>query len=172
MKPKKKVPRQRAALDDTSFLEIDRNALDEEWESQPTLAFKYAQVLADAKEDWDAKRDELTVLEAELALKIRSDPEEFGIEKPTEKAIEQLIAMDEDVIRLKGDIRGAKHRIDVVTGVCNSLEHRKRALENLVQLWLSSYFAEPRAPDNVSREALDDHRKRKARRSRKVREDD
>ena len=171
-KTKKKVSRARSALDDTSFLEIDRNGLDEEWENQPKLAFKYSEILADAKEQLDAKRDELAVLEAELALKIRADPEEFGIEKPTEKAIEHLITVDEDVIRLKGDIRAAKHRVDVVSGVCNSLEHRKRALENLVQLWLSSYFAEPRAPDVVSREVLDEHRKKKARRARRVRDED
>ena len=42
-----------------------------------------------------------------------------------------------------------KHKVDVLQVVVDALDHRKKALENLVTLHGMSYFASPKAPKEI-----------------------
>lgn len=142
--------------DDFSFFEIDQNLLDEEWIRQPQLYFEYAKRLADARRDHDQQKAALDVVVAELDKAIREDPEKFGIEKVSETAIKLAIVGRKKHKAAVQAVADAKHAVDVLQAVVNALDHRKRALENLVDLWAANYFSTPRASDESAREVVQD----------------
>src|SRR5690606_19360446 len=94
---------------------------------------------------------------------IRSDPESFQLEKVTEKAVEATVPLHPKVAKARQSLIEAKHGADVLQAAVNALEHRKRALESLVQLYGMEYYSEPRASGEDA-DALRDAQKRSARR--------
>jgi len=146
-------------------ISIDPNELDREWISQPKLYFRYASMLADAKRDLDAAKVELDLTQAELDQSIRSDPEAFDIGKVTEAAIKAAIPTQKEYRKAAKALSNAKHLVDVLTAAVGALDHRKTALSKLVDLFLASYFAKPKASENA-RERMEDVERRSIRRGR------
>lgn len=135
----------RTEIDDNDVLEIDQMRLDEEWVGQPRLYLKYAKLVADARRDLDMAKGEFDLTKAELDKDIRTSPEEYDIEKVSEKAIENCIVTQKRYVAANNAVIEAKHAVDVFSAFERALDHRKRALENLVDLHGQSYFATPRA---------------------------
>jgi hypothetical protein len=81
---------------------------------------------------------------AEADFKIRTDPMEYGIDKVTEAAIKAVLPTIESVQNIQRRVLKAKHLVDVLQGWVIALDHRKKGLEKLVDLFQSSYFAAPR----------------------------
>lgn len=131
---------------DKSFLAIDKHNLDQEWLGQPLLYMEYAEKLAEARRQYDNASSAANAVYAELSRKIRSDPDDYGFDtKPTEAAISAKIegmGKFKKASRLKAD---AKYEVDLYQAAVIALEHRKRALTELVELHMSNYFSEPRA---------------------------
>lgn len=160
--------------DDFSFFEIDEHNLDREWVKQPSLYFTWARKLADARQDLDEAKAKVDVTKAEVSRAIRDDPEDHGLEKVTEAAVTAAIPEHPDMIRAVKELSKARHKVDVYQAAVNALDHRKRALEKLVDLHGQNYFSTPRAPDAESAEALEEAGKQHARRRgrRRDRDDD
>lgn len=129
--------------EDYSFLSIDEHILDKEWVRQPALYFKWAQKLADARKRLDDSKVALTLVAAELSQAIRENPDQYGIAKITEAAVTTAIPAQEEHQSAVRRINKAKHTVDVLDAVVTALEHRKRALEKLVDLYGQSYFSTP-----------------------------
>jgi len=130
-------------------IQIDENSLDVEWVGQPRMYFKYASMLADAKREQDQAKVELDLVTAELDMVIRSDPDKFGIGKVTEAAIKATVLAQKEYGKAQKAVLTAKHGVDVLGAAVTALDHRKKALEGLVQLRLANYFSEPRAPEGA-----------------------
>lgn len=140
---------------DSTFLSIDINRLDREWLGQPELVYVYSIKLADARRESDSLKSKLELVESSFDGKIRKNPKKYGIESKTitESAIRACLSSIDEVIFVKRQLINKKHTIDILTAAVNALEHRKRALEKLVDLWQASYFASPMAGrSNTSRE--------------------
>ena len=136
---------------DFRMFDLDKNRLDDEWVVQPKRFLKAATELSDAKEEADRLKAERDLLEAELDNDIRSRPEDYGLAKLTEPAIKKTIMKEERMARMEDKIIKARHKVGVLDALVSALEHRKKALENLVQLRLAEYFSEPREPQNSER---------------------
>lgn len=147
---------------DKSFLQIDQHALDTEWLNQPTLYFDYSSKLADARKDHDESKSKLDITYAEMDAAIRSDPEEYGLEKITEGAIKSAIQQHEDYQVAEEDLRDCKHTVDVLSAAVSALDQRKRALESLVSLHGQNYFSEPRT-SKAGHDAIEEVTKKSAR---------
>lgn len=142
-------------VDKNNVVTIDIHKLDEEWVSQPLIFMEYATKLADAKEAVARAKAEMELSEAELANSIRENPEQYQITKITEAGIVAVIKQDAAYkLTLRKYIR-KRHEQDVLQATVDALEHRKKALENLVHLHGMSYFSEPKerakAPLNTKR---------------------
>ncbi len=148
--------------------EIDQNRLDEEWVNQPTLFFKYAKKLAEAKQDLDDAKNHLNVTHAEISKDIRETPEDFDLAKVTEKAIESLIPLEEQYVKAQVCLTKAKYKVDIYQAAVTALEHRKSALQNLVSLHGQNYFSTPIAKGE-DREAMEEIEKKTIRSRRKGR---
>jgi len=143
-----------------NILDIDKFNLDTEWIEQPKLYMRYVEKTADAREELDILKDQLSVARAELSLAIRKSPVKYlGDIKVTEGSIAACFDTNKGLQKLNKAIIEKKHEIEVFAGMLTSLEQRKRGLENLVELHGRSYFAEPRAKGKVG-EAITEKRTR------------
>jgi hypothetical protein len=128
---------------------IDPHRLPEEWIAQPRFYRQYADRLADARKDVEEAKAALDLADAELDRDIRSDPRVFCPDlepgkKPTETAIANAKIISTRHQRANTRCIDAKHKADVLGGWLTALDHRKKALEKLVDLHLADLRAEPR----------------------------
>ena len=150
-----------------SLVYIDTDNLPEEWARHPTLYLKEATDLADARKDLDELKASLEVAEAEADRIIRSQPEMFNITKVSESAIKNAVVLHKTVRDATGKLNEAKHLVAIREARVSALEHRKRALEKMVDLLLAGFFSVPRAKqenkESVSRMERDQAFKAKRR---------
>jgi hypothetical protein len=156
-----------------SFLKIDEFNLDKEWLDQPRLYFEWAQKAADARKDFDETKNALEVTKSEISLQVRDNPEAFGIDsKLTEKVIEAAVLESTQHVRALKKMNDARHAHEVYSVAVSALEHRKRALENLVTLHMANYYSEPRARTQEDKEGMEEVVKQGVRRRGKERRSD
>lgn len=132
--------------DECDLFKPDKNNLDEEWVNQPAMYLEYALKLADAKAEHDRAKANLEVVMAEEDLQIRRHPEDYGLEKITEKIVESTVLLQSKVSVASEKLIKTKHKVDILQAYVYALENRKKSLENLVQLRLAEYYAEPKLP--------------------------
>ena len=135
------------------YFELDKYRLDEEWVSQVALYHGHATKLAEAREEFERAKAARDVVYAELDRDIRANPGAFGLgeddRRVTESAIRNAALLQKRYTRAENRVINAKHDVDIHAVAVETLDHRKKALENLVQLQLANYFAEPKAPKNA-----------------------
>lgn len=138
--------------DHSKLFTIDKHHLDEELVKHPKELHKYAELLADAEEEHSTKKARLEIVEAELSKDIRSDPVKYDLPKVTEDAIRNTVILQERYQTAKAKLIAAKHKVDVLEAVVEALRDTRSMLENLVKLFLSDYYAEPRLPKDFREE--------------------
>ncbi len=142
---------------DEMRLEIhpDPNRLDEEWVKQIRLRTSYGFDRAEARRELSMAKAGLEVIEAQLKLDIRSNPSKFGLDKVTEEAIKAAVPVQVKFKIAKEEVRDAQYEVDMLDAALEAIDDRKYALKDLVQLRMSNYFGEPRAPAGA-REEMED----------------
>ena len=148
--------------EEKSILEIDQFNLDLEWKNQPIAYFDMATKLAEAKAELDICKTEFDVLKAKTSMDVRSNPDSYGLDKLTESTVSNAVITQPEYIATFEKIYVAKHRVDLHQAAVVALDHKKKALENLVSLHGQKYFAEPHANHDTS-EILDDMNKTRIR---------
>ncbi len=132
-------------------MEIDPNALDVEWMEQPRLMVRYAQHSAEAKKQADLAKENLDIIEAELDKEIRSNPDAFGLGKPTEASIRATILLQKRYQEAHQELINAQYEQEMAKNACIAVSARKDALENLVRLFALQYFAGPSLPRDLNK---------------------
>lgn len=160
MKKKKKKPEPEEEEEDYDFIHIDEMNLDREWINHPGLYFKWARKLADARMEADELKARIEVVAAELDKDIRESPSLYEVEKVTEAAVKSAVIAQETYQKAVRRFGKAKHKVDIYQAAVNTLDHRKRALENLVDLHSQNYFSSPRAKQEIDKDRLDKAKER------------
>lgn len=124
-------------------LEIDLLHLETELAEQPIQVEYWATEAANAQLEMDRLKDALAVCEADLSLDMRANPAKYGIAKVTEESIKASVAAHALREQAAEAYYKARHAYAICQGAVNALEHRKRALSNLVDLYLGNYFSSP-----------------------------
>jgi hypothetical protein len=124
-------------------LEVNENALDEEWIKQPYLYMSYAEAAAHAIQKAKEIKEKVNIIKAEADNRIRKDYEEKAL-KITETRINTYIPLDEEVQKINSELRKAELEVDLLNAGCKAMDHKKKALERLVDLNLSGYFSAPK----------------------------
>ena len=151
-----------------SDFQIDPYCLDEEWVKQPDTFRKYSEALAEAKRDFEEAKNRLAVVRAETDLTVRKKPSKYGLDKLTEGVIKAAVEIDEGVVKAEADVVEARYEVNLLEAAVGSLDHRKRALSDLVSLHLADYYSKPVARFE-DREAAEDMGKQQARKSQRKR---
>lgn len=155
-------------------LEIDKYSLDVEWLNFPMLYAKWARALVVAQEERQTIKDEMELYKASLDGKIRADPTSYGITgKLTESSITNTILKQKRYKMFVEELIDATTNVGILTAARASMEHKKKALENLTSLFLAGYWAEkipPKVSDELDeqlaskmRKEMKNKKKRKAR---------
>ena len=134
-------------------LKIDKYALDEEWEKQASLYHAYALKHADSMLKRDRLKEKLDYTAADLNFKIRTDPGSYGIEgRPTEAAINVAVSLVPEHGAASELYLKAKHETEIIFGVRVALEHKKKALGYITDMYIHGLLGERASvPDVVRR---------------------
>lgn len=153
-------------MKDADFFELDPNRLDEEWCNQPRLYHAYATKLAHARKTHEEAKASRDIVSAEIEMDVRKNPEKYGLAKITEESVKKAVTLSSRYALANQEVIETRHDMDVVQAAVDTLDHRKKALENLVQLWSQNYFSEPKKPklSQEKQEELDEKIKRQTRR--------
>lgn len=127
------------------FYNLENNLIE-----QPGLYMKYAQEGVNINEKKDRLKQELEVLKSNLDAKLRGNFEEYGFEKsPTEAAVKAWINKNDKIITISTDIIELQRESGIISAALVALEHRKKSLQGLVQLYAAGWFAEVKTPSEV-----------------------
>lgn len=148
-------------MDYEEFMDIDESSLDVEWLEQPKKMVQMVQHAANINRELAKTKDRLSQVKAELAKKIRSKPEKYGIEKITENAIFETIQTTDEYKEANEEYLDAMYEAEVASGSVKATEQRKSSLENLVKLHGQQYFAGPRVPRDLATMRIEYQEKQK-----------
>ena len=127
-------------------VKIDSNALEVELEKQAMLAKKWGDLFTEAKYIADEKDQKLKLIDSDLDIAIRANPEAFlkegerGI-KITESVIKSLIQRNEEHLKAERELIEVKRDKGVLENAVNAIEHRRSALKYLSELWIQGYWS-------------------------------
>lgn len=125
-------------------LRIDKFNLDLEWLEHPLKVEKYHSILADVTYKRDILKIKLDKKSGEIANDIRMYPSEYEIDgSVTDAKVKELIAAHPDVLNLKYELADAEAEVIAANGIRKALADRKDALQDMVKLFLSGYWAKP-----------------------------
>ena len=132
-------------------MEIDISALEEEWLSQPALAFKYGKNWAELQKELELAQEEIKLIRSELVEQATGDPEKYlDTAKATANIVEAYYRNHKRHKAQKDKIVQLQFEANVAEIVKTEISiTRKRALENLVSLHGQQYFAGPSIPKTV-----------------------
>lgn len=149
-------------LEVDNILQIDKNILDDEWLGQARLYFQWAVQLEDARDEFEETKAAFDVVKSDLDLAIRTNPDAYDLPKVTDKSVAAALIIQPEYKDAQQEVFIARHRVGILQAAVTSLDHRKKALEKLVDLHGQKYFASPRVSEH-SREAVENIEKRSAR---------
>ena len=142
-------------LDFERDIVIDENALDVEWLEQPRLALKYGKYLVQTKAEVRRLEQLKKTVKAELILEATEKPEECCKKpKPTIQDIESYYRRHPRYKEVVEELNKALEEMEFAEIAFKEIAiTRKKALEELVELFGLQYFAGPKEPRNLSEEA-------------------
>ena len=146
-----------------SIVHIDELNLDRECIRLPSDYLRYSHMAIEARRKFDELKADLDVVEAELAMSIRDNPQHYKLEKVTEAAINATVLTRKRYQEAHHKLLEARHEQEMVQAVVSALEHKKRSLTLLVELHGMGYFSDPKISKR-GRDAVEDMMQRKARR--------
>lgn len=142
-------------------IKIDPYQLDLECHGQSDMFIGWAEKASDAKADMENARSELSETEAKLKIECRITPENFGLEKATDKAVEDAVKASPKYLKKVKAYNEARARHHWLSEVAvKGADMRKKMLNDLVSLHGQQYFAGPNVPRNLG-EAYAERRKQK-----------
>lgn len=127
---------------DVLRLEIDKYRLDVEWQMQPQQMYVWAKKAADAQLALNSAKSSLDLIDAGLDKEIRDNPETFEISKLTNEVVTKTIETQPPHVAAVRKVNEAHHVLRIAEAAVNALEHRKRALTMLVELWVKDYYSD------------------------------
>lgn len=140
---------------DWSVLDIDEDDIVAEWMRQPRLVGKFIKEQAEAKDAHERAKSKFELVKAELDLAMRIDPESYDLPKVTESVIESARVTQDEYKEAHEAVINGKYRVDLIQGVVSGLDHKKRALEKIVDMIGMEFYAPPKAK-GAGKEAMED----------------
>lgn len=122
---------------------IDIYNLEGEWESHTQMVGNAVQLAADCHKAYEDAEEYAEFVAAQTELSIRANPEESGLKNVTDKAVAAAVKVDPSCRAAIRKMIEAKHAMKEADGAVTTLEHKKRALTKLVDLWVKEYYSAP-----------------------------
>ena len=120
-------------------IRIDKYALDEEMEMNPTLLDKFGVKYADARARQDKLEVQVKYLSAKKALEFRKNPPPDV--KVTDSTIEALVNSDEELLKLKEELNEAREDSYTFYASLETLRDKGLRLHDLMELYKTGYYS-------------------------------
>jgi len=128
---------------------IDPSRLDVEAVQQADIFFDWAEQAAAARAKMERRKFELDVLEAQLNLECREEPEKFGLPRVTEAAVTMAVKACDRYINAYDALLRARANSALFDKAVEAMEQKKRMIEVLITLHGQQYFAGPSTPRDL-----------------------
>ncbi len=145
-------------------IKLSINTLDKNAIEQPSLYEDYSRKWAEAVYARDKVKEQISIIKSEIDEEIRRNPKNFGwtAEKDvTETWLNKQIDAHEKVKEANQKLIDAQHEVNVFSSAKETLEHRKKMLEVLTDLYKGNYFtARSRSGEafsNATEKSVEDH---------------
>lgn len=125
-------------------VKINKNHLDQNVIDQVSMYEEWATNWANAIDSRDRLKEKLSVVKAEADDDIRKNFKKYGWESdsksPTEAWISNRIILHDTVRTANEEYLTSLHEVNLMSVAKETLEHRKKALEILTDLYKGQYF--------------------------------
>lgn len=126
---------------------IDIYSLETELAMQPHNHKIVSDRYADAVFERDTRKVELEKVKADVYLDVQSNYANYGLDKkPTGAITDACVDSSEKVLKASEDLRESVRNMNKALASKEASDHKKKALEGEVSLFLSNYYAEPYIP--------------------------
>jgi len=125
-------------------IKLDITKLDKAALEHPSLYDEWTVKWADAVSHRDRVKEQLSITRAEADMEIRKTPQKFGLatdKSPTEAWISNQIVLHEKVREANERLIEAQHDVNIFASAKETLDHRKKMLEILTDLYKGNYFS-------------------------------
>ena len=139
-------------LDFEHDITIDKHALDLELLELSSLTLKYNRHLADCRLAMDKAKEKLEYTAATLVNKMRTNPQEYDLEKVTEGALRDKLLQSNLYQNQQEKTNAARYNYEIAQAASRAMQDKKTALENLVKLHGQNYFSSPNLPKQIDRD--------------------
>ena len=125
-------------------LEIDLERLEENLIEQAQLVMECGELWAEKTAERDRAKENLSVVEAELDGHARANWVDISDTKMTEKSILGYVLNEGKRKEAMDELIKLTEEANVLSVAKVAFEHRKKALEGLVSLFIANYYADPK----------------------------
>lgn len=140
-------------------LEIDLGRLEENLTDQPQLVMKYGELWAEKIAERDRAKENLSIVEAELDGYARANWVDVSDTKMTEKSILGYVLNNDKRKSAMEELISITEETNILSVAKVAFEHRKKALEGLVSLFIANYYADPKIAKRDINEVQSSERK-------------
>lgn len=131
---------------------IDEHNLEGEWEAQSGLYMKWAEEHANAIFERDKKKVNLDIVYSKEDERVRNDAESENI-RLTEAMIKARVLQSPKYSRAMDEYLEATKTANIMQAAKESMHSRRKALENLTQLFLGGYYSVPNIPAEAKKKS-------------------
>jgi hypothetical protein len=145
--------------------DINPDELDLEIRGQASMTRKVGLEEADAKHAYAQAKSRLAVVEARMKLKIKNDPESYGLPdgRPTVQDVKAAVVLTEEYQKALAEMDQAKFCLDIATVDTTAALDRRKMLERYVEILSLDYWSErePRVHSEGARDMIEQKRRRR-----------
>jgi hypothetical protein len=123
-------------------LEINELLLEEEWTKHSQMVYNVGAYVAKLQFAADQAKYEFDVECAEIDQDIRRAPGKYAVEKVTEGSVLAAMRVTPEYRAAHSNLLNARLELQHAQAAANALEHKKRALSMLVDLYTHEYYCE------------------------------
>lgn len=120
---------------------IDRTRLDEECAGQAVLYGEIGEFVAELKRDARVSKDFVDQERSRLRKEIRENPQNYGISKLTESALEDAFTTNVDYRKALTAYAEAQYLADCAVTLLTAAEERKSMIKDAVTLYVHEYYS-------------------------------
>ena len=139
-------------MDKTQFQkdrEIDPTRLDMECIQQPERFFHYAEEAVEVQFEVEQAKLQIEIVQACLELECRMNPDDFGLVKTTDNSVKAAVLCHPKYKKVVEDYNQARKKSRLLEAAVNTMETKRKMLEEMVKLHGQQYFAGPSVPHDL-----------------------
>ena len=120
---------------------VDIHNLHLEDQKQPSLVEKWGTRWAEARDKERRGKRNLEIVYAEIEKEVRSNPEDYNIEKITENAVRSAVVISKKYNDIYNEHLDSCKEVDLMGVARDTIADKRASIDGEIKLFLNSYYA-------------------------------